>query len=337
MNNTTRLLYHAYLQSLQQLNHVPNATEKFSVDPSVQQTMETRIQESSEFLRKINIVPVDEMEGEKVGISSGGPIASRTNTSAGNPRKTAEIGVLDGNRYRCEQTNYDTHLGYKRLDQWASQPAFQQFLRDVRLQQIARDRIMIGFNGESVAATTDRATYPLLQDVNIGWLQDMRNRNAARVMDEDGTTAGKILIGAGNPFENLDALVFGLVNEMIAPWYQDDTGLVVICGRSLLGDKYFPLINTTQPPTEQIAADMIISQKRLGGLSAVRVPFFPVDALLVTRLDNLSIYFQRGKHRMQVKDAPEFDCIQTFESSNDAYVIEDYSCAAMAENIEIAL
>ncbi|STJ58040.1 P2 family phage major capsid protein [Escherichia coli] len=31
---------------------------------------------------------------------------------------------------------------------------------------------------------------------------------------------------------------------------------------------------------------MIISQKRMGGLQAVRAPFFPPNALLITRLDN---------------------------------------------------
>ncbi len=44
----------------------------------------------------------------------------------------------------------------------------------------------------------------------------------------------------------------------------------MICGRELLSDKYFPLVNKEQENSEKLAADMIISQKRMGGLQAVR-------------------------------------------------------------------
>jgi hypothetical protein len=84
----------------------------------------------------------------------------------------------------------------------------------------------------------------------------------------------------------------GAVNENCA-WYQEDTELVVICGRALLADKYFPIVNRDQPNSESLAADLIISQKRIGNLPAVRV-FFPANAMLITRLDNLSIYWQSG-------------------------------------------
>lgn len=54
------------------------------------------------------------------------------------------------------------------------------------------------------------------------------------------------------------------VNELIDVVYQDDDDLVVICGRELLSDKYFPLVNKEQENSEKLAADMIISQKRMG-------------------------------------------------------------------------
>ncbi|MFQ9381205.1 MAG: P2 family phage major capsid protein [Escherichia coli] len=51
--------------------------------------------------------------------------------------------------------------------------------------------------------------------------------------------------------------------------HQDDLcDLAVICGRELLSDKYFPLVNKEQENSEKLAADMIISQKRMGGLQA---------------------------------------------------------------------
>ncbi len=110
---------------------------------------------------------------------------------------------------------------------------------------------------------------------------------------------------------------------------------MVICGRQLLADKYFPLVNQSQPNTEALAADLIISQKRIGGLQAVRAPYFPANALLITRLDNLSIYWQEDTRRRSIIDNPKRDRIENLESVNEAYVVEDYDCTCLVENIEL--
>ncbi|MRB85158.1 capsid protein, partial [Bacillus thuringiensis] len=73
-----------------------------------------------------------------------------------------------------------------------------------------------------------------------------------------------------------------------------------------------------------LAADLIVSQKRIGNLPAVRAPFFPANAMLITRLDNLSIYWQSGSRRRSVIDNPKRDRVENFESVNEAYVVEDY-------------
>src|SRR5690606_41672040 len=112
------------------------------------------------------------------------------------------------------------------------------------------------------------------------------------------------------------ALVFDPVNERIHAWYQEGRELVVVCGRQLLADKYFPLVNQNPAPTEQLAADIVISQKRLGNLPAVRVPYFPANALLVTRLDNLSIYFMDDAHRRAIIEEPKKDRVENYESMN---------------------
>lgn len=332
MRNETRVKFNAYLEQVAKLNGVDSATKKFNVSPSVQQTMEQKIQASSEFLSKINIEPVIDQEGEKLGLGVGGTVASTTDTKNGK-RVTTDIANVDElNKYRCEQTNFDWHIGYGKLDAWARQAAFQTMLRDAILKRQALDRITIGFNGRSRAATSNRVNNPLLQDVNKGWLQQLRDNAPARVMDH-GAVAGKITVGQGGDYANLDALVFDLVNELLDEWHQEDTGLVVLCGRKLLGDKYFPIINKDQANTEALAADMIVSQKRIGNLPAVQVPYFPANGLLVTRLDNLSIYYQDGTRRRHVREAPDADRVENFESSNEAYVVEDYGMAALAENI----
>ncbi|MEX3929955.1 phage major capsid protein, P2 family [Paraburkholderia sp. BR10936] len=333
MRNETRLAYDGYLAAIAQLNGIARATEKFAVAPSVQQKLETRIQESSDFLKRINVMGVTEQQGAKLGLGVGGPIASTTDTTQ-KDRETVDVTDLDENGYNCTQTNFDSHVTYALLDAWAKFPDFQNRIRDVIVRRQALDRIAIGFNGVTRAKTSDRTKNPLLQDVNKGWLQRMREQAPQRVMDH-GATAGKIAVGKGGDYANLDALVFDLVANMIDPWHQDDTGLVVLCGRGLLHDKYFPIVNTVQAPTETLAADVIQSQKRIGNMPAVTVPFFPAHALLVTSFDNLSIYYQDGGRRRSIVDNAKRDRIENFESSNDAYVVEDLGRAAMAEKIEL--
>ena len=335
MRNNTRRLFDAYTAEVAKLNGVDRVDVKFSVEPTVQQRLEDKIQESSEFLQKINIHGVTEQEGEKVGLGISGPVASTTDTTK-QDRQTSDISTLDGRRYRCEQTNSDTHISYSKLDAWAKFPDFQTRIRDAIIRRQALDRMMIGFHGVKRAATSDRAANPMLQDVNKGWLQTMREEAPQRVMKE-GKTAGKIIVGgAGGDYGNLDALVFDLVNHMIDPWYAEDPELVVVCGRQLLADKYFPIVNQPNRPTDALAVDMIVSQKRIGNLPAVRVPYFPANGLLVTRLDNLSIYFQEGSRRRTIVDNAKRDRIENYESSNDDYVVEELGCAAVAENITVA-
>lgn len=333
MRNDTRIHFNQFAAQVAKLNGVPDATQKFAVDPTIQQRLEKRIQESSDFLNRVNMIGVDELKGEKLALGVSGPIAGRTNVS-NQDRQTRDMSTLDPQGYECRMTEFDTHLGYNKIDAWAKFPNFQSLIRDAVVRQQALDRMTIGFNGTNAAAQTDRAANPMLEDVNIGWLQQYRNNAPARVMT-GGATAGTVQVGKGGDYANLDALVYDAVNSLLEPWYRRVPGLVVIVGRDLLSDKYFPLLNTEQPPTEQMAADLVISQKRIGGLQGMDVPFFPDNALMVTTLDNLSIYWQTGARRRYVTENPKRNRIENYESSNDAYVIEDFGAGCLIENIEL--
>lgn len=335
MKNETRLAFNGLLQRQAELNGIPSAGNAFAVTPSVQQTLETKVQESSEFLTKINIVPVDELKGEKLGIGITSPIAGRTNTDNAD-RQTRSVESVDSKGFECVKTDYDTHIKYGTLDAWAKFKDFQIRVRDAIVRRQALDRIMIGFNGTSVAATTDRNANPLLQDVNIGWLEHIRQDAPTKVLKE-GDTAGKIVVGtgAGADFKSLDALVFDCYRTMLDPWFTEDGGLVAITGRGLMHDKLFPLVSKPEAPTEMLAADIVRSQARLGSLPAVSLPFFPPNAILVTRLDNLSIYWQESGRRRHIFDNPRRNRIENFESSNDAFVVEDYGLCTLIENIEL--
>jgi len=325
MRNETRKLFNGYLGTQAKLNGVDDATSQFNVQPSVQQKLETKLQESSAFLSKINIIGVEELKGEKIGLSITRPVASRTDTSGNGTRKTVDPTALGKEGYECVQVNYDTHIRYAKLDAWAKHKDFQPKISGAIVERCALDRIMVGFNGTHAAADTDLVTYPLLQDVAKGWLQHIRENAAQRVMSN-------VTYGEGGTYKSLDGLVFDAVT-LLDTVHQEDPNLVVIVGRGLMHDKLFPLVDNQDAPTEKLAADIVVSQKRLGGLPAVKVPYFPEGTVLITSLDNLSIYYQEGSRRRHVKDTPERDRVETYESSNDAWVVEDFGMVALVEGI----
>lgn len=337
MKTTTRKLFNQYLDNQAHINGVDDATVKFAIEPSVQQRLEARIQESSDFLKQISIVPVDELVGQKIGIGTSGPIASRTDTSGEDERKTRDMQALEGQGYQAVQTNYDTHIRYATLDMWAKfGNKFQLLLSQAIQRQCALDRIMIGFNGIAAATNTNRVTNPLLQDVNKGWFQYARENAPARIFDS-GKTADKVIIGpsAGADYKTLDGLVYDVANTLIEPWHREAPDLVAIVGRKLMHDKLFPLVDDQTAPTEQLAADIVRSQRRLGGRAGITVPFVPDNAIAITSLSNLAIYYQDGGRRRHVMENPKRDRIETYESSNDAFVIEDLGKFCLIENIEL--
>lgn len=311
------------------------ATRKFTVAPSVQQTLVTRMQETVEFLREINIVPVDEQSGQKLGLGIGGTIAGRTNTAGGTRRAGIDPTAMDGSDYFCKQTNFDTALRYDKLDMWAKFADFETRIRDAIVTRQALDRITIGFNGTSAADQTDRAAHPLLQDVNKGWLQKMREDSPERVLSavEGGKVAGKVSYGPNGDFTGIDAMVWRAKQSLLPAWARQAPGLVVLVGDDLIVDKYGPIMDAAEGSLDTLAKAAVMADRQLGGLPSVRVPYFPANAFLITTLNNLSIYYQDSKVRRLIKDQPELDQVTDFQSSNEAYVVEDYSFSALVENI----
>lgn len=335
MQHHARVKFEQYCQQLGTLNGVTvRVGEAFTVSPTVQQTLETKLQDTSSFLQAINVLGVTPQTGQKVFVGVSGPTISTTDTSS-TDRNPRDVSSSDNSTYFCTKTDFDTAINYSLLDAWAHRSDFQVRLRDSILQRQALDRIMVGFNGASRAATSNLSTHPLGQDVNKGWLQHIREDAAAQVMDEGVASSGRIKVGgiSGNDYKNLDALVFDAINTFIHPAFQENPNLVAITSRAMLADKYFPLLNQDQTNENKLAADMIISQKRMGGLQVVGVPYFPAGKILITTLANLSLYWQIGGRRRTIFDNARRDRIENFESSNDAYVIELYEAACLLENI----
>ena len=79
----------------------------------------------------------------------------------------------------------------------------------------------------------------------------------------------------------------------------------------------------------------MLSQERVGGVPAMSVPYFPDNAILVTRLDNLSIYTQEGSRRRRIVDNAAMGQIEDYQSANEDWAVEDYAAGCLIENIEL--
>lgn len=208
MKKNTRFAFNAYLQQLARLNGVAveELSSKFTVEPSVQQTLEDQIQQSAAFLTLINVTPVTEQSGQLLGLGVGSTIAGTTDTTA-KEREPVDPTLMVDVEYKCEQTNFDTVLTYAKLDLWAKFQDFQVRIRDAIVKRQALDRIMIGFNGVKRAKTSNRSENPLLQDVNKGWLQKIREDAPDHVMGSTTTggetTPGAVKVGKGGEYANL--------------------------------------------------------------------------------------------------------------------------------------
>lgn len=153
----------------------------------------------------------------------------------------------------------------------------------------------------------------------------------ARDMDNAVTYKGK--------YNNPDALVQDARSSLLDEWYKDSSDLVVMMGRDLFNTLRLPLINAMSaaaPNTELMAGQLITSSRLIGGLPVYLAPFFPADALLITSFDNLSIYYQVGALRRLMREEPDYNRIATYQSSNDAWVVEDFGKCALITGLKLA-
>jgi P2 family phage major capsid protein len=336
LNPIARTKLSSYIADIARANNVEDAKHTFAVQPVPEQKIIAAYQESADFLKQINVFPVDNAKGEKIGLQIGSSVAGTTDTRV-KARTPVAVGTLDLlDEYDCTQTNYDVAYYWSLLNAWKHHPDFKAKLQAMVIKAIALDKLCIGFNGLYRAPTSDRIANPLLQDVKKGWLQKIRDIAPEQHYEgvDDGTGNLVIKVGAGNEFKTVDGLVEFAVEEYIAEQHRE-SGLIAICGRGILSDKYLPLLNTIQDPTEQLAARTIYANKQLGTLQALHVPKFPAKTILITTPDNLSIYMQSGTLNRSIVEQPEWDRAVDYQSVNEDFVVEDYSKCVLLENIEV--
>lgn len=307
------------------------AGEQYAATPSVAQTLNDKIIEDGvPFLSMLNTIPVSEITGEKVLMGLSGNVASRTDTSGSGERTAKNLVDLNDEPYSLSKTDSDVALRYATIDAWAKFPDFaERYGRAVR-KAISNDRLKVGFVGTSIAADTVAAD---LSDVNIGWLEQIRtyNSGAQYVLG----SAGSVTLGSGT-FPNLDSLVYDALGRVEVP-FDKDPDLVVLIGRNVMQaakGAYYDAQGGTPTEKEKIQNRQTI--ETYGGLPAYQPPFFDDNSILVTSLNNLSIYYQDSSWRRQQLDNPKKDQYEDFNTRNEGYVVEQLGKTSLVQGIEYA-
>lgn len=317
MRNATRKLFTSLCSRIGTAYGVADVTRQFAVTPAIQQQLKDKIVEASTFLTRINILSVDELKGENILAGASGPVTGRTDTSGDAERTPRDVLGLDSYSYELAQTNSDVYMRYATVDAWAKfKDMAERYARYVQAR-IASDMELIGWYGVSVAATSDLVANPLMQDVNKGWLQYMRDHKSANILTE-GATAGQIRFGEAGDFSNLDVAVNDLLQGIPSYLRQD---LVALIGTDLLAQEKAALMAAVGgKPTEKALAQLSLAT--FGGLTWETPSNFPARGLVITSLDNLSIYQQDGSWRRQIVDNPKKDRVEDYNSRNEGYVVE---------------
>jgi len=336
MKLKTTKLFGAILAGLASSYGVVSMGEQFAVEPTIEQKLYDKVYESAEFLQQIDTQLVDDLVGSAVTAGVEGGITGRAGVETdGTQRETKDPLGLTDREYRCYPVECDTHISWQRMDMWAKFPDFHTRFRNHVRQAIALDVIKIGWNGTSAANITDIVANPMLEDVNIGWLELVRVGNAGNVIVDGDQVNGEIRIGEGGDYQNLDQAVHDLLQAI--PTHKR-IGLVAIVGDELLAkekNKLYAKQAHTPSEKEKIELEQII--ETFGGLRAYKVPFFPEKGILITSFDNLCHYIQAGSTRTSVEENAKKKRIEDYQSRNDCYYINDLEKIAFFEASSVKL
>ncbi len=333
MRRATQEKFNLMLAAMALAYGVETARNSFAATEPMAQKLNDAVQESDAFLSQISLIPVDDKKGEILDMQIHSTIAGRTDTTGAAEREAQYAGAPDGRQYECEQTNFDAGITYALLDAWARYKNFRQRYMKAVYRRISLDRIMIGIYGTSVAATTDRAANPLLEDVNKGWLYDLETNMPANFLTEVVPASGVINIGATGDYKNVDHLVYDL--GTLIPKEHLTGGEVAIVGKGLVThDMNKVLSEHAETPTEKV--NFQILGHSYGGYKSVLVPQFPDNGLLITDPKNLQIYLQRSSLRRQAEDQSKKNRIVDYISQNEAYMIGNLNAAAAIKASSVA-
>lgn len=314
----------SYAAGLAEHYGTTNPARAFKLTDPQEISLRGALLESVEFLKMINVQDVDQLSGQVVVVGASGLHTGRN----ANGRFIKSVGV-DGNEFKLVETDSCAQLKFDLLSMWAnagSEEEFFQLVQTFTNQAFALDMLRIGFNGKTVAPTTDPVENPNGEDVNIGWHERMKGfKDGFQIMSDAITLDDK------GDYKSLDAMAQDLINAKIPSQFRTDPRLVVLVGADLVAAEQYRLFQAADKPTEKIAAQMLGST--IAGRPAIVPPFMPGKRMVVTPLSNLHIYTQRGTRQRKAEFVEDRKAYENKYLRNEGYAVEEPEMyAAIDEN-----
>lgn len=312
LNQRAYALLEKYSDELAQAYGQTRTDRYFSLtDPKETQLRDAMLEDST-FLNLITWLDVDQLQGQVVNVGNPGLFTGRKQGG----RFIRPTGV-DGLEYKLVETDSGAALTWSLLSVWANAGSEEEFFQRMQAftnEAFVLDMLRIGFNGTSVAKSTDPNAHSCGEDVNIGWHQFVKNFDANQIITIPMT------LGEGGDYASLDAMVSDLINEKIPAQHRDDPRLTVLVGSDLVAAEQYRLYQAADRPTEKIAAQMLGTS--IAGRPAMVPPFMPGKRLIVTPLSNLHIYTQRGTRQRKAEFVEDRKQYENKYLRNEGYAVE---------------
>ncbi|WP_439287093.1 P2 family phage major capsid protein [Lonepinella sp. BR2357] len=276
-----------------------------NVNQKIERDLFKNIRQNS-FFNLINVVKTDYQQGESIGIKL--PLIASTLDYDGRAADNAYIS--QANEFLCKKLSLDYYIPYSKVDAVAKylEVKLDQAIKILLDRQWVLSLLITGFNHNE-----------------LSWLKKIRTAKPENVIN--GTK-----VGEEQTYKSINALVKAGLEKIGEP-LKNSGEFVVLCGRNIIPDH--PVLIKYDDLDPDQTAQIIISQKLIGGLRAVNVPYFPENSILITRLDNISIYIQKDTVRYAEYEKPERNRTEIYTSMACDFIIEDCNAAALIENIEI--
>ncbi|WP_419634084.1 P2 family phage major capsid protein, partial [Thiolapillus sp.] len=142
MREVTRQKFTALHDAMKRSYGLKEGNEAFSISEPMETRLNDAVQESSEFLNRITMLPVVDRKGQSLSLGIYSPIAKRTNT-ANKDRTATPVSAPDGAEYECKLTEFDQSFSYDLLDAWARYDNFMERYMTQVYRRIALDRILV--------------------------------------------------------------------------------------------------------------------------------------------------------------------------------------------------
>ncbi len=327
LNQIARNNLNQYSQNLAKAFGVTSVKELFSITGPKETQLRKALMDAVAFLSLITVVDVDQISGQVVEIGALGLHSGRK--KGGRFNKEASP---DGFEYKLVETDSNCSITWDVLSVWAnsgSNGEFMKLLNESANQAFALDMIRVGFNGTSIAETTDPVANPNGEDVNKGWQQIVLEEASDQICAVD------VYLDAagGGHYKTLDAMASDLINNYIPAQFRNHPALRVIVGSDLIAEESARIYDKADTPSEKKEAQHLPFS--IAGRPAIVPPFFPGMRMTVTIPKNLHIYTQKNTRHRKAKHEEDRKAFENSYLRWEGYAIGNFEAYASFDEAKV--